>query len=130
MPTRTRTCFLPALAVAAAGAAAQAGPDWKNVTTGAALKPGVYGRISVRPGVEPPPVIYERPVRANGEIGVAQARPIYLYVPPGQVRKWKKHCARWSACDKPVLFVRVDDSPSRWGQWKLRRDQVATLRDE
>jgi hypothetical protein len=24
-----------------------------------------------------------------------------------------------------VLFVRVDDSPSRWGQWRQLRDQVA-----
>lgn len=111
-------------------ATAQSVPDWKNVTTGAPLKPGIYGRISVRPGAKPPPVIYPRPVRAAGEIGVPRMAPIYLYVPPGQVRKWKKHCARWSACDRPVLFVRVDNSPSSWGVWKHRREEVATLLDE
>ena len=126
----TPRTLLPALALAASGAAAQAGPDWKTVTTGAPLKPGISGRISVRPPAAPPPVIYARPVRASGEIGVPRMAPIYLYVPPGQVRKWKNHCAKWKACDRPVLFVRVDDSPSQWGQWKHRREQVATLLDD
>jgi hypothetical protein len=54
---------------------------------------------------------------------------VYLYVPPGQVRKWKQNCAKWSACDEPVLFVRVDDSPSRWGQWKQLREPQLALRE-
>ena len=53
------------------------------------------------------------------------ADPVYLYVPPGQVRKWKQNCARWKACAEPVLFVRVDNSPSQWGKWRHLRDQVA-----
>ena len=52
-------------------------------------------------------------------------QPVYLYVPPGKVRKWKQHCGKWAACDQPVLFVRVDDSPGRWGQWRQLREQVA-----
>ena len=44
-------------------------------------------------------------------------------MPPGQVRKWKKSCAKWSACDQPVLFVRIDNSPSRWGQWRQFRER-------
>ena len=54
---------------------------------------------------------------------------MYLYVPPGQVRKWKLNCARWKACDEPVLFVRVEDSPSRWGAWKQLREPQLALQD-
>jgi hypothetical protein len=71
-------------------------------------------------------VIYPKPVVADATIERQQAMsPVYLYVPPGQVRKWKQNCARWSACAQAVLFVRMDQSPSRWGQWRQRRDQVA-----
>jgi hypothetical protein len=104
---------------------AHAASDYRNVTTGAALRPGVYGRIEVRSNAVPPPLIYPQPVVANGSIERIQREPVYLYVPPGQVRKWKQNCAKWSACDDPVLFVRVDQSPSRWGQWRQLRDQVA-----
>jgi hypothetical protein len=108
--------------LAAAGADAQ---EYRNLTTGSAMKPGVYGRIAVRGEAPPPPVIYPQPVIASSALVPADAQPVYLYVPPGQVRKWKQSCARWKACDQPVLFVRVDNSPSRWGQWRHLRDQVA-----
>jgi hypothetical protein len=117
-----------ALAALAAGvpAAAQSSSEWRNVTTGGPLRAGIYGRIAVRGHAGPPPLIYKQPVLANETIGAPRNQPVYLYVPPGQVRKWKQNCAKWSACDVPVLFVRVDDSPSRWGQWKqLREPQVA-----
>lgn len=78
-------------------------------------RPGRYGRIDVRGAT--PPVIYAKPVVARQTVDGA-GRPVYLYVPPGQVRKWTQHCAKWQACDRPVYFVRVDDSPSRLGGWK------------
>lgn len=128
MEVRARSVrLLGAIAIActALGAAAQADRDYRNVTTGATLRPGVYGRIALRGNAPPPPVIYPQPVLANSSIDRVQREPVYLYVPPGQVRKWKQHCAKWSACDEPVLFVRVDQSPSRWGEWRQRRDQPA-----
>jgi hypothetical protein len=113
-------------ALASASAAAQSPGDYRNVTTGGTLKPGIYGRIVLKGKAAPPPVIYPQPVIADGTIGPTASEPAYLYVPPGQVRKWKQHCAKWSACDQPVLFVRVDESPSRWGQWRqLREPQFA-----
>ena len=131
------TSFRPAvhllltLAALAAGApaVAQKTTDWRNVTSGAPLRPGVYGRIAVRDSATPPPLIYPQPMVANEEIGAPRSRPVYLYVPPGQVRKWKQNCAKWSACDTPVLFVRMDDSPSRWGQWKQLRETQVALQD-
>jgi hypothetical protein len=107
-------------------AAAAAERDYRNLTAGGHLRPGIYGRIEVRGAAAPPPVIYPQPVLANSSIDRVQREPVYLYVPPGQVRKWKQHCAKWSACDEAVLFVRVDQSPSRWGEWRQRRDQLAS----
>lgn len=97
--------------------------EHRNVTTGGPLRPGVYGRIEVRGA--PPAVIYNQPTVARGLVAAAASSPIYLYVPPGQVRKWKQNCMRWAACEQPVLFVRVEDSPSRWGQWRQYREQLA-----
>jgi hypothetical protein len=115
---------LAALA-ACGGAAAQSAGDYRNLTAGGPLRPGIYGRIAVRGDTAPPPLIYGRPVIANDTLVPAQAQAVYLYVPPGQVRKWKQNCAKWSACNEAVLFVRVDESPSRWGQWRQLRDQLA-----
>jgi hypothetical protein len=127
MEVRARSVrLLGAIAIAftAVGAAAQVDRDYRNVTTGGTLRPGIYGRISLRGNTPPPPVIYPQPVLANSSIERVQRDPVYLYVPPGQVRKWKQNCAKWSACDEPVLFVRVEQSPSRWGEWRQRRDQL------
>ena len=125
--TSAKAALVAALALAGAVDASHAQPgaaDLRNITTGGPLRPGIYGRIEVR-GSAPPPLIYSQPVLARGTFIPASARPVYLYVPPGQVRKWKESCAKWSACDQPVLFVRVDDSPSRWGQWRQFREELA-----
>ena len=127
-PTARMVLALLALA-AGSPAIAQKAVDWRNVTTGGPLKPGIYGRIAVRDVSAPPPLIYPRPVVANEAIGAPPTQPMYLYVPPGQVRKWKQNCAKWSACDAPVYFVRMDNSPSRWGQWKQLREPQFALQD-
>ena len=116
--------LLAALAVLAAAAEGHAQEGLRNVTTNAPLRPGIYGRIEVRGGT-PPPLIYQQPVVASQALVPPNAQPVYLYVPPGQVRKWKQNCGKWKACDDPVLFVRVEQSPSRWGNWRHLRDQVA-----
>lgn len=114
------------LAGAAALAQTQGQGDWRNVTVGGALRHGAYGRIEVRGN--PPPLIYPAPLVASQPIGAPSTRPVYLYVPPGQVRKWEQHCAKWRACDLPVLFVRMDNSPGRLGQWKQRAQSQAPTR--
>jgi hypothetical protein len=120
-----RLAAVIAIGFCALAATAQADRDYRNLTAGGSLRPGVYGRIAVRGNAAPPPVIYPQPLLANSSIERVQREPVYLYVPPGQVRKWKQNCAKWSACDEPVLFVRMDQSPSRWGQWRQLRDQLA-----
>lgn len=114
-------------ALAAAAAPAQEG-DWRNVTAGGPLRPGVYGRIVARGA--PPPVIYPRPVMASAPVLPAGIQPVYLYVPPGQVRRWKDNCARWAACDQAVLFVRMDASPSRWGHWRQLREPQSSAESD
>lgn len=106
-------------------AAGELHPAWRNVTAGGPLRPGVYGRIVIKSGALPPPVIYPQPVIANGAPLPDNAHPVYLYVPPGQVRKWKQSCVRWAACGTPVLFVRIDHSPSQWGRWRELREDIA-----
>ena len=116
---------MPALACLAAAGTANAG--YVNATAGGALRPGVYGRIEFGKAA-PPPVIYARPVVASRAVPLPGVKPVYLYVPPGQVRKWERHCAKYKACDLPVFFVRMDNSPSRLGKWKSR-SELAERRD-
>lgn len=115
------------LGLLAAGAAVAGEPraQWRNVTAGGPLRPGVYGRIVIKRGAATPPLIYRQPVVANGAQLPEGVRPVYLYVPPGQVRHWKHSCVRWAACGAPVLFVRVDHSPSQWGSWRELRADIA-----
>jgi hypothetical protein len=115
---------LAALAILAAPAVAQDKSPHRNITAGGPLRPGVYGRIEVR-GQSAPPVVYTQAVVADTSKPRPQVDPVYLYVPPGQIRRWKQHCDKWSACSEPVMFVRMDASPSRWGNWRQLREQVA-----
>ena len=122
--TGSVAAFAIALLCVLASSLPAAASELRNLTTGGPMRPGIYGRIEVR-GTTPPPLIYNQPVLVGQATIPAKAKPVYLYVPPGQVRKWKNHCARWQACDQPVLFIRVKDSPSRWGNWRQFREQVA-----
>jgi hypothetical protein len=65
-------------------------------------QPGFYGQIDI--GDAPPPqVIYTQPVVVEPQVvGVA---PIYLRVPPGYRKHWRKHCREYNACGRPVYFV-------------------------
>ena len=68
--------------------------------------PGVFGHIDI--GDAPrPQVIYDQPVVVErGPTFVAE--PEYLHVPAGQERDWKRYCAQYSACGRPVYFVKDD----------------------
>ena len=70
-------------------------------------QPGFYGRIDI--GNFPQPrVIYAQPVVIRPvPVGVV-VQPIYVHVPPGHAKKWRKHCGKYNACNHPVYFVRED----------------------
>lgn len=84
------------VAITAPGFAADVGV---SVTIG---QPGFYGRIDI--GDYPQPqVIYRRPVII--ERVVVEQPPIYLRVPPGHAKNWRKHCHEYNACGERVYFV-------------------------
>ncbi len=73
-------------------------------------QPGFYGRIDI--GNVPPPVLmYPQPVIIQPAPVAVVRQPIYLHVPPGHAKDWRRHCARYAACGQPVYFVQ-----DRWYQ--------------
>ena len=92
-----RLLFAAALALAATSAsAADVGV---SITIG---QPGFYGRIDI--GDYPRPrLIYSEPRIIYREVAVRE--PIYLNVPPGHAKNWRKHCRKYDACGERVYFV-------------------------
>ncbi len=101
----------------AASLAALALPSFAgNVDVGVSVQisqPGVYGRIDI--GRFPQPqVIVQRPVVVVHE--AVRPAPVYLHVPPGHRKHWRKHCRDYGACGTPVYFVQ-----ERWYQEHVAR---------
>lgn len=97
-----KNAFLAAILLAVAiPAGAQVGV---SVNIG---EPGFYGQINI--GSAPPPVlVYPQPVIIAPAPRYVGVPPIYLRVPPGHAKHWRKYCARYNACGRPVYFVRND----------------------
>ena len=70
-----------------------------SVTVG---QPGFYGRIDIG-GYPQPRVIYTQPRVIYRE--AIRREPIYLRVPPGHAKNWRKHCQQYNACQERVYFV-------------------------
>jgi hypothetical protein len=68
-------------------------------------QPGFYGQIDIG-GYPRPPVIYRQP-RVMYQAAMNRP-PIYLHVPPGHARNWRKHCRQYNACGERVYFVQND----------------------
>jgi hypothetical protein len=76
-------------------------------------QPGVYGRIDIGRFPQPQvvvaqPVIIQRPVvvhQPQPQVVVVQPEPVYMWVPPGHRKNWRKHCRHYNACGVPVYFV-------------------------
>ena len=68
-------------------------------------QPGFYGHLDI--GDFPAPrVIYAQPrIIEQGGMGDP---PVYLRVPPGHARNWRKHCREYNACGEQVYFVKDD----------------------
>lgn len=102
--------------------AAFAVPAWSadvgvSITIG---EPGFYGRIDI--GDFPPPVlIYPEPVVIE-RVHVARA-PLYLHVPPGHAKNWRKHCHRYGACYRPVYFVKSAEYEPGYKRRKEKREK-------
>ena len=89
---------------------------------GGMIKPGLYGQINIGPlppvaVVQPQPVVIApAPVLVQPSPVVVAPAPIYLYVPPAHQHNWRHYCARYHACDRPVLFVREDYVREQYGR--------------
>jgi len=92
--------LLCATAAAAMSASALATDVGVAVSVG---QPGFYGRIEIG-SLPPPQLVYAQPIVVQRVAG-AVPTPIYLHVPPGHAKNWRKHCAHYNACGQPVYFV-------------------------
>jgi hypothetical protein len=89
-----------ALGVAAAGVT----PAFADVGISIRIgEPGFYGQLDIG-GFDRPRIINSRPVVVTR--GYRYAEPVYVRVPAGHQRNWRKYCGRYDACGRPVYFVR------------------------
>ncbi len=65
-------------------------------------QPGFYGRLDIG-GYPQPRVIYRQP-RVMYQAAMSRP-PIYMHVPPGHAKNWRKHCREYNACGERVYFV-------------------------
>jgi len=94
--------FLTAAAIAAATITtpALAADVGVSVSIG---QPGFYGRLDIG-GFPQPQVIYPQPMVI--ERVPVDRPPVYLRVPPGHAKNWRKHCHEYNACGERVFFVK------------------------
>ncbi len=85
---------------------ANAGDVSVGVTITGEIVPGVYGRVDLanRP---PPPLLYAQPVVIERPAAARVVEPVYLHVPPGHAKNWRKHCHEYHACNRPVYSCEV-----------------------
>jgi hypothetical protein len=93
--------LLIVIAIITAATAAQAADVGVSVTVG---QPGFYGHIDIG-NFPQPQIIYPKPVIVQPPRTKVHEEPVYLHVPPGHAKKWKKHCHKYNACGKHVYFV-------------------------
>jgi hypothetical protein len=98
------TGSMAAIAIAVATASVgHAGDLGIQVILSGEVAPGVYGQVQIG-NASPPPLVYAQPMLV--EVQQAPPPPVYLHVPPGHARNWRKHCREYNACNRPVYFVR------------------------
>jgi len=101
MYSRTMSVLLSMLIV---GGACRAGDLDIHVILSGQVAPGVYGQVQIGGGEPAPPVVYAQPMLIEPQ--PAPLPPVYLHVPPGHAKNWRKHCHEYHACNRPVYFVR------------------------
>ncbi|MDP8983461.1 MAG: hypothetical protein M3N97_00175 [Pseudomonadota bacterium] len=90
-----------------------------NVLLSGQVAPGVYGQV--RLGNEaPPPLVYARPMLIDAM--PAPPPPIYLHVPPGHARNWRRHCREYDACNRPVYFIRSEEYEPGFDRRRYERE--------
>ena len=121
-PMNRPVCFIAFALASMTASAADVGVS-VNVNV-----PGVYGRIDLG-GYPPPQVVYPQPVYVQRDPGRAPP-PIYLRVPPGHQKNWRKHCREYDACGQPVYFVQENWYRSVYEPRYRERERGGGGRDE
>ena len=121
MTRASLSALLAACTLGAAGLGAPAAAADVDVGVSVQIsQPGVYGRIDIGRFPHPqvivsqPVLVHQPPAARHGPV----VRPVYLWVPPGHRKNWRRHCRAYGACGVPVYFVRQD-----WYERELRRDR-------
>jgi hypothetical protein len=96
--------FLLAAAIAATTLSLQAQASDIGVSVNIG-QPGFYGRLDIG-GFPAPALLFPPPLMI--ERGPVGRPPLYLRVPPGHARNWRRHCHEYRACGEQVYFVRDD----------------------
>lgn len=71
-------------------------------------QPGVYGRVDIGRFPQPRVIVAQPVVVLPPQRRMAPPEPVYLWVPPGHRKDWRRHCRHYNACGVPVYFVRHD----------------------
>jgi hypothetical protein len=61
--------------------------------------------------VYPQPVLIARPAPT-----VVLGPPVYLHVPPGHAKNWRKYCSVYDACGQRVYFVKSAEYEPGYGR--------------
>lgn len=123
MNLRRLNRFACAAGIAALVLPAAATEPTIHISVGGQISPGVYGRVDYG-NAPPPPVLYPQPVVIvpPPRTVVVQQPPLYLHVPPGHAKNWRKHCRHYNACGRQVYFVRSVEYDPAW-QREHERDR-------
>jgi hypothetical protein len=101
------------VAILLAAAVCRAGDLNIRIMVSGEVAPGVYGQVRI--GNEgPPPLVYAQPMLIEPQ--AAPPPPVYLHVPPGHAKNWRKHCREYNACNRPVYFVRSEELEPGYAQ--------------
>ena len=103
-----RQCYMGSMAAVALAAAGvgRAGDLGIHIILSGEVAPGIYGQVQIG-NASPPPLVYAQPMLIVPQ--AAPPPPVYLHVPPGHAKNWRKHCREYNACNRPVYFVRSEE---------------------
>lgn len=96
--------IVTALVVAAISTPTIAADVGVSVTVG---QPGFYGRVVIGDYPYPPPRVVYRHPRVVERVYI-EREPVYMRVPPGHAKNWRKYCKKYNACGERVYFVQDD----------------------
>jgi hypothetical protein len=108
------------VALACASGVGRAGDLGIHIILSGEVAPGIYGQVRIG-NASPPPLVYAQPMLI--EPRAAPPPPVYLRVPPGHARNWRKHCQEYNACNRPVYFVRSAEYEPDYERRKHEHDR-------